>query len=119
MILYNYLTNNIDRTILNNITVLSNYTTLKTNDNKVSINIISDVYDKDVKEYSKVLKEKLDNFFDLYYKNKKIDILNLEKRIYQNHYHYYKKNKNNLLNLLDFNISIKINSVSKEVNYEK
>lgn len=119
MIAYNYLTNNVNRTTIDNINVLSNYTTLRTSNNKVSINIISDVYDKDAKEYPKVLKEKIDTFLDTYYKDKKIDILNLEKRIYQNHYHYYKNNKNNLLNLLNFNVSIKTSSVLKEVNYEK
>lgn len=119
MIIYNYLTNNITRTMIDNINVLSNYTTLRTSDNQIFVNIISDVYDKDAKKYPKILKEKINAFLDMYYKDKKIDILNLEKRIYQNHYHYYKDNKNNLLNLLNFNITIKTSSVLKEVNYEK
>lgn len=119
MIIYNYLTNNINRTNIDNIPVLNNYTVLKTKMNKISISIISDIYDMDVDKYPSILKVKINEFLDKYYNKERIDILNIKKLIYQNHYHYYQKNKNNLLDLLNFDISVKTSSISKEVNYEK
>lgn len=119
MIIYNYLTNNIKRTTINKMNVLDNYTALKTENNQVKINIISNIYDKDQKNFPKTLKKEINKFLDTYYKNKKIDILNLEKLIYQNHYNYYKKYQEDLINLLDFKIDLKVSLVDTEVTYEK
>lgn len=119
VIIYNYLTNNIKRTTINEINVLDNYTVLKTENNKIKINIISNIYDKDQKKFPEMLKKEINRFLDTYYKDKKIDILNLEKLIYQNHYNYYKKYQDDLINLLDFKIDLKVSLVDTEVIYEK
>lgn len=107
-ILLNLMNNKITHTIWNNITIYENETTIKTNKNKVTINlnITTDQPEKAKTE----LKEELKKLWTLY-QQKNYDLLKLQNKIKQNDFSYYKKTKN----LLD-KIELKIDITTKQKN---
>ncbi len=102
-ILYNFLSNKIEKTSFQGITVYENETIITTKKNNIEITINSTI-DNHPKAYQKELKKALLNLLTTY-QQKQYDLLKLEHKIYQNNYSYYKKNKN-ILNKLEFHIEI-------------
>ena len=102
-ILYNFLSNKIEKTSFQGITVYENETIITTKKNNIEITINSTI-DNHPKTYQKELKKALLNLLTTY-QQKQYDLLKLEHKIYQNNYSYYKKNKN-ILNKLEFHIEI-------------
>lgn len=102
-ILYNFLSNEIEKTSFHGITVYENETVISTQKNNIEISITSTISDQP-ELYQKELKKALLNLLTTY-QQKHYDLLKLEHKIYQNNYSYYKKTKD-ILSKLKFNIEI-------------
>ena len=100
--IFNLLNNNVNHAIFKNSTIYDSESIIKTNKNKVIINIDittdrSSSIDKDIKNLAK----SLFNF----YKEEDYDLLKLKNKIKQNDYLYY-KDTNNLLEKIELKINI-------------
>ncbi len=102
-ILYNFLSNKIEKTSFQGITVYENETIINSKKNNIEIMINSTIDDQS-EIYQKELKKALLNLLTTY-QQKQYDLLKLEHKIYQNNYSYYKKNKD-ILSKLEFHIEI-------------
>ena len=102
-ILYNFLSDEIEKTSFHGITVYENETVISTKKNSIEITITSTI-DAQPELYQKELKKALLNLLTTY-QQKHYDLLKLEHKIYQNNYSYYKKTKD-ILSKLKFNIEI-------------
>ena len=102
-ILYNYLTDEIEKTSFHGITVYENETIITTKKNNIEI-IITSTIDNQPENYKKELKKALLKLLTTY-QQKQYDLLKLEYKIYQNDYSYYTKTKD-ILNQLNFHIKI-------------
>ncbi len=118
-ILFNFLTNKVEKTTFQDITVYENETIITTKKNQVNIEITSTI-DQQEEKYQTELKKALLKLLT-HYQQEQYDLLKLEYKIYQNDYRYYQKN-NNILSKLKFNIdihtTIKENYLEKEITYE-
>ena len=103
-ILLNLLTNNTNKTYINNITIFENITTIRTNKNKINITLNMVINNKDNQNKNSLIKD-IETFIKKYHQ-KNYDILKLNETIRKNNYSYWKKT-NNLLNKLEIKITIK------------
>ncbi len=102
-ILFNLMSNRINKTLWKNYIIYQNETTIKTNKNKVQINLKT-LIDKNKEEFKKELTEDIKKLWNLY-REKDYDILKLQHKIKQNNFSYYKKTKD-LLNKIELKVNI-------------
>ncbi|MDD6223547.1 MAG: hypothetical protein PUB18_00915 [bacterium] len=103
-ILLNLLNNQITHAVWKNITIYENETTIKINQNKVTItlNITTD----DKQKLNQKLKSHIETFWSNYQKQN-YDLLKLQYKIYQNDFSYY-KTQHNLLQKIKLEIKLNI-----------
>jgi len=102
-ILLNILTNNANRTLINNTNIQESTTSIKTNDNNITFTLSMVINNKN-KNFKTNLKKDLEKFIKIY-QEKDYDILKLTEKVRQNDYKYW-KNTNNLLKKLNIKINI-------------
>lgn len=113
----NLISNKVTHAIWKDATIYESEAIIKTNKNKITINI--NITTDQPSLIKKELKEKSKSLL-LYYQNKGYDLLKLQNKIKQNDYSYFKKTTN-LLEKIEFNIKINTkekNNYIEETNYE-
>lgn len=105
-IIYNFVDNSIKQTTFKEIPILSSITTYKFKDGQlsISINITTSVKDRNIEDK---LENAIEKMYDKY-KNKNIDIFNVEDKICNKNSNYCKKHNGSLLKDIKLNVNVKL-----------
>lgn len=107
-ILLNMLSNNTNKTSINNVNILENQTIITTKNNKININLNMIIQNKD-KDFKINLEKDILNLLTKY-QEKNYDILKFNELIRKNNYKYWIKDKNTLdKQIYNIKINIKLN----------
>lgn len=113
-VLLSFLKNTITKTRIGGIPVFSNLTLLRSEKNKVIIEVQSSILEEHKKEFERILPEKLNAFLqDSIARGE--DLGKFREFIRRNDYTYYQNNRRNLLERLTFDIHVHTTTLQSEI----